>query len=176
MIPARHVQRHRLGESRFCKVDSYLRCLKHKHFVCAFCAYIDSVPPSGPSLVEPQGLLRQKSKQMETRSKGPASNHAEPVLLLTGCSAFSSTCIISVNSKYSNLETVGRMASACGPSQLWSTHPSPPGVFPCLPGENHWKPCSESPSVMADLTPGYFLTLSLMMEVMHAGNFFFSCV
>lgn len=130
MIPARHVQRHRLGESRFCKVDGYLQCLKHKHFVCAFRAYIDSVPPGGLSLVGTSGAPEKKAQANGTRTKGPASNHAEPVLLLTGCYAFSSTCIISVNSKYSNLETVGHMASACGPSQLWSTHPSPPGVFP----------------------------------------------
>lgn len=53
-------------------------------FVCAFCAYIDSVPPGGPSLVGPQGLLlRQKPKHMGTSSKGPAFKHAEPVLLLT---------------------------------------------------------------------------------------------
>ena len=141
-------------------------------FVSAFCAYIDSVPPGGPSLVGPQGLLlRQKPRQTGTKSKGPASSHAESVLLLTGCYAFPSICIISVNSKFLNLGAVGCMASSCGPSQLWSTHLSPPGVCPCLLGENHRKPCSESPSMMADFTHDYFLTLCLMMEVMHVGNF-----
>lgn len=74
-------------------------------FVSDFCAYIDSVPPDGPSLVGPQGLLlRQKPRKTGTKSKGPASNHAESVLLLTGCYAFPSTCIISVNSKFLNLK------------------------------------------------------------------------
>lgn len=90
IIPHRHVQSHRPGESRFCKADGehYIRRLKNPNtpgpgsVVYVFCAC--SVQPSGTPLVGPQGfLLRQmvhsqalQPKQTGTGNKSLASNPA----------------------------------------------------------------------------------------------------
>lgn len=80
-------------------------------------------------------------------------------------------CVISVNSRCLNLETQTHGQTG-GPSHQVCHI----GVFLVSWRKTVKKPCSENPSMMADFTHDCFLTLGLMMEVMHAGNSFLSYV
>lgn len=134
--------------------------------VSAFHGDTDSVPPGGTSGAAPETIAQANADQKQRprlKSFQVDASSDRPCVL-------SSICIVSVNSKYLHLEarTRGLFQVPTRGATL---------VFCCSlslsPGGKLLKPCRENPSMMADFTHDYFLTLSLMIEVMHAGHFLF---
>lgn len=105
------MQRHRLGESRFCKVDSYLQCLKNKHprsrkFCLCFLCLHRLCPTRWPIIGGTSGAAPETKAQAHGDQQQRSRLQACRTSAAFDQPAFSSICIISVNSKFLNLEAM----------------------------------------------------------------------